>query len=87
MAKEVNTYTAPEIFASPPPVDTLRYLLLRAAQSNEMSIMHNDATRACFHIRDNSVGLFPEDKAEGKEQMRGKREQAMYGSSTQPPGR
>ena len=83
VAKEIKTYNAPELFAATPPIETLKYLMRRAAQDRSLEIMHIDVTRAYFYAdvsRDVYVRLPAEDQAPGEEHLCGKLVKAMYGT-------
>ena len=83
MAKDIKTYNAPELFAATPPIETLKYLLRRAAQDSSLDIMHIDVTRAYFYAdvsRTVYVKLPAEDQAKGEEHMCGRLIKAMYGT-------
>lgn len=83
VAKDIKTYSAPELFAATPPIESLKYLMRRAAQNRELSIMHIVVTRAYFYAeasRNIYVKLPHEDRLEGEENMCGKLRKAMYGT-------
>lgn len=71
VAKAIKTYEAPELLAATPPIESLKYLLRRAAQDSSEAVMHADATRAYFYAdasRDIYVWFPAEDQQGGEEQ-------------------
>lgn len=80
VAKDINIYNAPELFAATPPIVSLNYLMLRAAQGRQLSITHVDDTLACFYV-DPSRHIYVkrpvEDQGIGEGDMCGKLREAM----------
>lgn len=81
-AKEIKTYIAPALFAATPPIESLKYLLRRAAQESSMCTMQVDIMKAYFDKEascDVYVRLPMEDQLDGHEHMCGNLMEAMHG--------
>lgn len=81
VAKEIKMYNAPELFATTPPVESLKYLLRRVARDRAQSIMHVDVTRTYFYAVGTLVvcmRLTDEDHETHEHDMCGKLVGAMY---------
>lgn len=48
VAKDISINQGPELFAAAPPIESLKYLLRRAAQDLRLNIMHMDVMQAYF---------------------------------------
>lgn len=76
-----NTHEAPELFAATPPIESLKYIMRRAAQDKALSIMHADATRVYFYTLATigiDVRLLVGDQSEGVGHMCNKSRKAMH---------
>ena len=85
MAKEIRTNSRPDLFAGTPPLEALKLMLSIAAtsESEDVCIMHNDASRAYFHapcIRPVFVDIVDEDWQPGDEEKCGRLNVSVYGT-------
>lgn len=83
VANDINTYNTPEIFAATPPIDTLKFILRKAAQDKPLYMMHIDLTGHVSTQKANRnlyVKLPAEDHKLGEEHLRDKLNNAMNGS-------
>lgn len=75
-------YNVPELLAATPPIDSLKYVLRRAAMNREQQLMCIDVARA--HLcADAARGVYvqqpPEDQTDDDKNSRGKLVKTMYG--------
>ena len=85
VAKEYNDGVDPNMFASTPPIESLRYLISMAATrgNEDKIIMLNDVSRAFFNAkvtREVYIHLPPEDMEPGEKDMVGKLNLCLYGT-------
>ena len=85
VAKEYNDHVDPNLFASTPPIEALRFILSKAATNSDQKkvIMLNDVSRAFFNAkvtREVYVQLPPEDIGPGEKDMVGKLNLCLYGT-------
>lgn len=83
LAKDLRTDEVPELFAATPPIESLKYLMRKAAQDSSTTVMHMDVARVHFYAqasRDIFVRLPHENQLEGDKHLREALKKAMYGT-------
>ena len=83
VAKEYRVTVDPELFAATPPVECLRLLLSKAAESKKHKILYVDVSRAYFYaksVRPTYIKLPAEDPRAGDPTVCGKLLFSMYGT-------
>lgn len=84
VSKDNKTYNAPELLAATQPIESLIYILRRAARNQRQPLMRIDVPRAYLAyfyvdaVREVYVQLPPEGRAEGDKHMCGQLVRAMY---------
>ena len=75
VAKEVKTFSAPDLVAATPPIESIKFLIKYAAAERGRCLMHLDVSRAYFYahaLRDLYVEIAGEDRSPGDENRCGR---------------